>query len=499
MRESSNSLTLDNFQTFGSLLKYLRHRARLTQRELSIAVGYSEAHVSRLEGSYRPPDAATLAALFVPALHLEDEPGTITRLLDLAAVARGEPIPEHVTITRTFGVEVTAEAVPLQGFTPHRHNLPLQLTSFVGRVREVEAVRQLLGHGARLVTLCGPGGCGKTRLALQVAESVVPERRDGVWLVELAGLSAPSEVDQVVTNALDQRAASGSLDALLVLDNCEHLIDACAEVVARRLRSMPTLLILATSREALRIGGETTYDVPALDLPERHATLAAKRLAGYAAVQLFVERARAVRSDFSLGDANATAVAQICLRLDGNPLAIELAAARVQALAVEQIAARLAERDRFGLLTTGSRAAPPRHQTLRAALDWSYALLSDAEQALLNRLSVFTTGCTLPAVESVCADVLDASRPQTQRQVEAPQVLTLLAQLVSKSFVMAREVDGEAHYRLLDTIREYAHEKLQDAGEATWLHSRYRWWRWRSRVRQQTSIHQSSHGGPQHG
>jgi predicted ATPase/transcriptional regulator with XRE-family HTH domain len=490
MPESAPSLTLDNFQTFGSLLKYLRRRARLTQREVSITVGYSEAQVSRLEGSYRPPDLATLAALFIPALHLENEPQTIARFLQLAALARGEPMPEPLAITGTFGLELTSETVKTQAqaVSSRRSNLPYQLTSFVGREREVVAVRHLLGHDARLVTLSGQGGCGKTRLALHVAEKLLLNCRDGVWLVELAALADHAQAEQAVASALGESGQSGAMDLLLVLDNCEHLIEACAQVADRLLRVWPKLRILATSREALRVAGERTYAVPPLELPELREPLNAERLARYDAVRLFVERATTVRPDFRLTDDNATAAAQICAHLDGNPLAIELAAARVSALAVEQIAARLD--DRFHLLTSGSRAAPMRHQTLRAAMDWSYELLSSAEQTLLNRLSVFTNWCTLQAVEAVCTDALDATQPERHSRVEAPQVVDLLGQLVSKSLVTFSESRGEAHYRLLDTIRGYAHEKLQDAGEETWLHSRYRWWRWRNRVKQQANTRQ---------
>ncbi|MCI0645594.1 MAG: tetratricopeptide repeat protein, partial [Chloroflexi bacterium] len=337
-------------------------------------------------------------------------------------------------------------------------NLPIALTSFVGRLGELAEVRRLLGM-TRLLTLTGAGGCGKSRLALAVAAEVVAGHPDGVWLVELAALTDGALVPQAVATALGvreepQRPLTATLvDALqpramlLLLDNCEHLITACAQLAQQLLRACPGLQVLATSREALGVAGETTWLVPSLSLPDPHAALSVKQLAQSEAVQLFVERAAAALPTFSLTQTNAPAVAEICRRLDGIPLAIELAAARVKVLAVEQLAARLD--DALRLLTGGSRTALPRHQTLRAALDWSYDLLSGPERALFRRLSVFAGGWALEAAEAYGRDVLE-----------------LLAQLVDKSLVVVDTQAGNAaRYRLLEPVRQYSREKLQEAGE----------------------------------
>jgi class 3 adenylate cyclase len=295
----------------------------------------------------------------------------------------------------------------------HATNLPRQLTSFVGREKEIAEVRRLLGT-APLLTLTGSGGCGKTRLAIEVAGEVLTEYQDGVFLVELAALADPALVPQTTAAALGVREEPGrpilqtlvdhlkEKRLLLLLDNCEHLLDASAQLADTLLRSCAKLQILASSREGLGISGETSYRIPSLSMPEPKPTVTADEIHDYEAIRLFEERARAAQPSFSVNDQNAPSVAQLCVRLDGIPLAIELAAARVKALSVEQIAARLD--DRFRLLTGGSRTALPRQQTLRAMIDWSYDLLTPKEQTLLRRLSVFAGGWTLEAAEKVCAD-----------------------------------------------------------------------------------------------
>ena len=351
--------------------------------------------------------------------------------------------------------DLPRESRPLLTLDTLPNNLPTQLTSFVGREREIAEVRALLST-VRLLTLVGSGGAGKTRLSLQVAAGLVDRYPDGVWLVELAALADPTLVPQTVAAALGVRdPGARSLTAvlaehlqskqiLLVLDNCEHLVGACAELADALLHASPGLRILATSREALGIAGETTWRVPSLLLPDPRQLPTADRLLAFEAVRLFIERAVAAAPGFTITNANAPAVVQICQRLDGIPLAIELAAVRVKVLTPEQIAARLD--DRFRLLTAGSRTALPRQQTLRALVDWSHELLTEPERLLFRRLSVFAGGWTLEAAEAVCAD--DASSG-AQQALDAFEILDLLALLVDKSLVLTDEHRGATRSRLI--------------------------------------------------
>jgi predicted ATPase/DNA-binding CsgD family transcriptional regulator len=345
-------------------------------------------------------------------------------------------------------------------------NLPLELSSFIGREREIVEVKRLLGD-TRLVTLTGPGGSGKTRLALALAQDLVEEFEDGAWWVELASLSDPELVPKAVASALGMREVpASSLTAalvenlklknmLLILDNCEHLLEGCAVLADSLLRTCPDLEIVSTSREALRISGETTWLVLGLSLPDQEDAPPVGELAGYEAIRLFVERAKAVDAGFALTERNASAVARLCQKLDGIPLAIELAAARVRMLSVEQISEQL--ENSLGLLTTGSRVAALRHQTLRATLEWSYELLNEAERTFYGRLSVFAGGCDLEAAETVGAG----------GSIKEGEVLDLLSSLVDKSLVVAEAgEEGVPRYRMLEPIRQYALERLMETGEA---------------------------------
>jgi predicted ATPase/class 3 adenylate cyclase/DNA-binding CsgD family transcriptional regulator len=340
-----------------------------------------------------------------------------------------------------------------------RHNLPSQATSFVGRTAELAELRALVSGGSRLVTIAGPGGIGKSRLALQVAADALDGTGDGAWLVELAPVAEPELVARTAAAALRVREAPGRpvLDALadavgdrnllLILDNAEHVLGAVAELADAFIRSCPRVCLLVTSREPLGIGGEHVFRVPGLAVPP--ADLAAPdRLAAFESVQLFAEHAALHRRDFSVDDASAAAVAAICVRLDGIPLALELAAARLGSLSASEICARLDQR--FRLLTTGNRTALPRHRTLRALIDWSYDLLSSEERIVFDRLSVFAGGWTLDAAEAVAPG----------GDVAVWQVLDLLAALVGKSLVQAEVIHGSTRYRLLETIRHYAAERL---------------------------------------
>jgi predicted ATPase/DNA-binding CsgD family transcriptional regulator len=347
---------------------------------------------------------------------------------------------------------------------PRPGSLPLELSSFVGREREMKKVEELLAN-QRLLTLTGPGGSGKTRLALAVASQVARGFEDGAWLVELAPLSDPDLVPQAVASVLGVRESPGTMladalvehlrtrSSLLLLDNCEHLLEASASLADNLLRRCPKLRIVATSRAALGVAGETLFDVPPLSLPDPRRGPTVGSLPGYEAVRLFVERAGAVRAGFSLTEENAPAVARVCYRLDGIPLALELAAARTKVLSVDQISERLD--DSFSLLTGGGRTAMSRHRTLRAAMDWSYDLLAEEEQTLLGRLSVFAGGFTLEAAEAVGAG----------GSIDEEEVIDLLSSLVDKSLVLVSEQNGEARYRLLETVRQYGREKLGESGE----------------------------------
>jgi predicted ATPase/class 3 adenylate cyclase len=378
------------------------------------------------------------------------------RLKDLARA-------EH--LFQLVAPDLALDFPPLKSLDARPNNLPLELTSFIGRERELSDLRDLLSTN-RLITLTGPGGTGKTRLAMRLAAELLARYDDGVWLVELAPLGDQGLLTQAVAATLGVQEEPGrsSLDSLtdylrpktmlLVMDNCEHLIDACAQFADNVLRGSPGLKVVATSRESLGISGETIFRVPSLALPDPLQTNDYERTAANDSVRLFVDRARAANPRFELTDDNAPVVAQICTRLDGIPLAIELAAARTKVFSPEQIASRLD--DRFGLLTGGSRTALERHQTLLALIDWSHDLLSDAERTLVRRLSVFAGGWSLAAAEAVCGDEGHTD------------VVETLIHLADKSLVVVDDAVGaaEPRYRLLETIRQYARDKLLAAGES---------------------------------
>jgi predicted ATPase/DNA-binding SARP family transcriptional activator/DNA-binding CsgD family transcriptional regulator len=463
------------------------HRRRLRETYLSLLLGLARLHKERVdydsaiealrrvvaEESTREEAHAGLMRLYalsgskgealaqyewleeVLLKELGTEPAASSRALK-EEIAAGRLPPKE---SRPFG------SLPEETLGAGRHNLPAARTSFVGREREMVEVKRELAM-TRLLTLTGAGGSGKTRLALEVARDLVWASLDGVWLAELAPLSDSGLVPQAVAGALGVKEQPGrpltdtlaeglhAKEMLLLLDNCEHLIDAAAHVVDVLLDSCPGLRVLATSREALGVAGEVRWNVPALSVPDLRYSPTVAEIDGTEAVRLFAERARQRDPTFTLGPENARTVAEICERLEGMPLAIELAAARVGTLAVEQISERL--EDALKLLTSGSRTEIPRQRTLRGALDWSHELLSEGDKKFFGRLSVFAGGWTLEAAEAVGSG----------EGVEEDDILDLLSGVVEKSLVVAEATEASGvRYRMLEPVRQYAQEKLEEGGE----------------------------------
>jgi predicted ATPase/transcriptional regulator with XRE-family HTH domain len=459
--------------SFGVLLHGHRVAAGLSQAELAERAGLSARAISDLErGARRFPYPTTVRRL-ARALGLgRSERAALIAARATAGVsacAADKLRPEVPTRPAADGRD---RIVDIAGRPARRsNNLPAQLSSFVGREREVADVRCLL-QTTRLLTLTGTGGVGKTRLALQVASETLEEYPDGIWFIDLAPLGAGELVARAVSSVLGVREEPtrplvetltdvlGARRLLLLLDNCEHLVQACAALADCLLRACEGLSILATSRETLRIDGETAWRAPSMTVPDELLG-SLEQVRQVEAVRLFLERAVAAQARFRLTAENAAAVIEICQRLDGIPLAIELAAARVSMLPVEQLVARLD--DRLRLLTGGSRLAPSRQQTLRATVQWSYDLLSEPERRLFNRLSVFAGGFGLDAAEAL--------RPE--EPIGASPVLELLGRLVDKSLVQADEDSGHARFRLLETLRQYAREQLQAVGDEGPTHDRH--------------------------
>ena len=444
MPKNQVSLKPQSFATFGELLHYLRERIHLSQRELAGLVGYHYSYMSYLEKNMRVPDEAALLGRFIPALGLEDEPELAERLLELARDRQKKSIiPER-------------EAVPAVS-EENTYQLPTSLTAILGREREAASLNKILDRPeVRLVTIVGSPGVGKTRLALHIAEQAEKKYSHGVVFVNLMPVIQAELVLPAIAAALgNQKSSSGSIienlktilekkNILLVLDNFEQVVEA-APLLMPLLENAPGIKILTTSREALRLQGEYEFFLSPLPLP-------VDALLDSPAVQLFIERARAIKPDFELQNQTASRVAEICRRLDGLPLAIELAAARVQTLSLSAMIDQLDRR--FDWLTRGRRDLPVWRQTLWGAVEWSYNLLSGPERALFNRLSIFTGGWTLEAAEIVCCDAA----------LCAPsEILDLLMQLVDKSLVTVNIDTGR--YQFLETLREFASEKLKAGNE----------------------------------
>lgn len=452
---------LDTFTSFGELLRHLRRQAQLTQQQLGIAVGYSPTMITRLESNERLPELASVKTVFLEALSLRPESEPAKLLIELAEKA-------HRSANKTAALPLLwSQSVPIT-------NLPTQLTSTIGRQQNIADVQRLL-MTSRLVTLTGSGGVGKTRLAIEVGSRLLGQFPAGVWLIELAPATDASLVPHIAAAVfgVQERSHQSAIQALtayltnrpllIILDNCEHIITASSVFAEQMLRSCSLLRILATSREVLRIPGEVAWRVPSLVTPEPAALLTAEQLMDYASTKLFVQQATSAQPGFTLTDENAPAVAQICQHLDGIPLAIEMAAARLRGMTVNEIAVRLDQR--FQLLTSGRRTALPRHQTLRAALEWSYHLLSESERMMLERLSVFADGCLADSAEVVCAEP----------PIRAADVLPLLLALVDKSLLFVDKRGLLTRYRMLETVRAYASERLAErhSNESERLHERH--------------------------
>lgn len=389
------------------------------------------------------------------------------------------PSPETETLYRQVRQQERQPVAPAPPITPgaSRRHLPVPLSDLIGRQNEIAEVLDWLEH-RRLVTLLGAGGIGKTRLAIAAAEAVLPRFEQGAWFVDLAALSDVGLVPQATAKALGVAEEPGRLlsetladslaprSLLLVLDNCEHLLEACGTLAYDLLSACPGLRILATSRQALDVMGEQVYRVPSLLVPphgeDGPSELDTQRLMEYEAVRLFVERAVRVSSGFRLTPRNASAVVEICRQLDGIPLAIEMAAVRLRSLSVSEVNARL--EDRFRLLTSGNRGVLPRHQTLRAAIDWSYDQLFETERGLLRRLAVFAGGWTWDTAEAVCADSL----------LPGEDIQDLLSGLADKSLVVAEAREEATRYRLLETVRQYAWDRLEESAETGAVRTRHR-------------------------
>ncbi len=458
---------------FGDLISQHLHRKHgLSQSKLAAGILQEPTIITRMCKGQRlnGPQARERVVAIIGWLHGQgalDTHAEANALLDAAGLsALREGTPAEAALLRRLPAAPATQPAQPDVNTP-RTNLPRPLTTFIGREREITELTARVKM-SRLLTLIGSGGVGKTRLAIEVSRRSLETFNDGAWLVDLAPLLNPALVARAVCATFDLPERSERTDQqmvlsflahkrlLLVLDNCEHLIEACAQLAEHVIQNCPRVSILATSREPLQAAGEAAWRVHSLTSPDPSTVLSMKQLLDFEATQLFVERMSDMQAGIHLTAGQAAAVAEVCHRLDGIPLALEMAAAQTGALTVEELAARLD--DRFNMLTSGARSALPRHRTLRAVQEWSYDLLTSAEQRLLARLSVFVGSFMAEAAEAVHAET---------------NTLALLIRLVHKSLVVAEPRDGRTRYRLLETVRQFALEKLVGFGEAEEMRRRH--------------------------
>ena len=482
-RVQVSAITPQSFTTFGELLRYLRERAELSQRELALQVGYHYSYMSRIEKSERIPDSAALMARFVPALYLDDEPEWTARLLKLATAS------EAKASSPTASRAPVAPPTALPIFDLSAGNLPTILTPLLGRDNEVIALSNLLTRNdVRLVTVIGPPGVGKTRLVTHIAAQMAGSFAHGTMFVDLSPVSEPKDFLPALAAALGVHETSEmpimtrlvnalrQKNLLLVIDNFEQVIDAAPQVL-QLLGNIPEIKVLVTSREALRLSGENEYTVAPLPLPQKPTTgqLTQDNQAQpedpmtFAAIQLFVQRARAVQPDFQLTSENMEAVLEVCRRLDGLPLAIELAAARVKMLSPQAMLSHFDRR--LDWLARGARDSQTPRQTLRGAIEWSYTLLSESERILMRRLSVFSGGSTSGSAEAICGDAEHEAKENPL--LLRGEVLDLLIQLADKSLLITEKLEEETRFHFLETIRDFAREKLAQSAEYIEIKNRH--------------------------
>jgi len=485
MPRSTFVVPAESFATFGEMIRYLRKRVALSQRELALQVGYHYTYMSRIENNEHVPDSATLMARFIPALKLDNEPTWTQQLLKLAGQQGMGDL--SATDAGSFASSETDSDSTVLDIDPGSDALPASLTPLLGRDNEVAEVLKILRHpDVRLLTLSGPPGIGKTRLAIEATKKSAGMFAHGMKFFDLASLTDPDELmaflaqgmkvsespDMPLSKKLAQALKQKNM--LLVLDNFEQLI-AAAPQIYQLLSDAPGIKFLVTSRVPLHISGENVFTVPPLSLPQTPLLEGGNageeaEILKFAAIRLFVERAIAAQPAFQLTPQNIPAVVEICSRLDGLPLAIELAAARIRTFSPQTMLKQFDRR--FDWLAPHNREAQASKQTLRGAIEWSYNLLSEKEQILFRRLAVFSFGRTVETAETICADP-ETNLLQPASAIHASEIFDLLIQLTDKSLLYTEVENEETRFKLLETIHDFAREKLSQSSEETEIRNRH--------------------------